>query len=398
MALTTLHIKMLGEFCLQNGDAEINDGANRSRKIWLLLAYLIYNRNRPVPPEDLIELLWGDEESSSNPGNALKTMFHRLRNMLDELDERGGRELILRREGTYAWNTDIPLELDIDLFDELCQKGTATQDEEERLSIWLKALTLYHGDFLDKMSSEPWVVPIATYFHNLYVQTVLDTLPLLESRERWADGAELCKAALVHEPYMEELYTHLMTAYLRQGLSQDAVKVYETMSELLLSNFGVMPSDEIRTLYREAIRTVNTKEVSPGFILEQLRESSSVGGALVCDYDIFKIIYHSVARSIARSGDAVHLVLISAQTASGEPLPKRSLDRVVENLQEVIRGGLRRGDVMARCSVSQFVLLLPHANYENSRMICERISKSFSRMYPHSPAVLRSSIHPIEPN
>lgn len=398
MAMSTLNIKMLGEFSLQNGKAEINDGANRSRKIWLLLAYLIYNRSRPIPPEELIELLWSNEESSTNPGNALKTMFHRLRNMLDELGEQSGRELILRREGTYAWNTGISLELDIERFDELCQKGATAQAEEEKLNIWLQALALYKGDFLDKMSSEPWVVPIATYFHNLYVQTVLSALPMLESRERWTDAAELCKAALVHEPYMEELYSHLMTAYLRQGLSQSAVKVYESMSELLLSNFGVMPSDEIRALYREAIRTVNTKEVSSGFILDQLRESSSPAGALVCDYDIFKIIYHSVARSIARNGDAVHLALISAQTVTGEMLPKRSLDRVVENLQEIIRTSLRRGDVIARCSVSQFVLLLPHANYENSRMICERISKNFSRMYPHSPAVLHSSIHPLEPN
>lgn len=397
MALTTLHVNMLGEFSLRTEQAEINDGANRSRKIWLLLAYIIYNRSRPIPPAELIELLWSGEESSSNPGNALKTMFHRLRNMLDEIQEHAGRELILRREGTYAWNTDIPLELDIDRFDELCQKGLTAQSEEEKLNVWLQALKLYNGDFLDKMSSEPWVVPIAAYFHNLYVQTVLDTLPLLESRERWEETSALCQAALVHEPYMEELYTHQMSALLKLGQSQDAVKVYENMSELLLSNFGVMPSDAVRSLYREAIRTVNTKEVSPGFILEQLRESAAPGGALVCDYDIFKVIYHSVARSIARSGDAVHLVLISAQTSGGEALPKRSLDRVVENLQEIIRSGLRRGDIVARCSVSQFILLLPHANYENSRMVCERISRNFSRMYPHSPAVLRSSIHPLEP-
>lgn len=398
MALAALKVNMLGEFSLQEGTTEINDSANRSRKVWLLLAYIIYNRNRPIPPDELIELLWSGEEGSTNPGNALKTMFHRLRTMLGDLDGKGGQSLILRREGTYAWNTDIPMELDIDRFDALYQKGLTAKTEEERLKIWLQALSLYSGDFLIKMSSEPWVVPIATYFHNLYVQTMLECLPMLEGRERWDEAERLCSAALAHEPYMEELYAHLMTAQLRQGKSQEAVKVYESMSKLLLSNFGVMPSDETRSLYREAIRTVNDKAVPPGLILEQLREGSSAGGALACDYDIFKVIYHSVARSVARSGDAVHLVLISAQTSSGESLPKRSLDRVVENLQELIRSGLRRGDVMARCSVSQFILLLPRANFENSRMICDRIIRSFNRMYPHSPAVLHASIHPLEPN
>lgn len=102
MSLSELHVNMLGEFSLASGGAEINDGANRSRKIWLLLAYIIYNRNRPVAPEELYTLLWEEEESSSNPGNALKTMFHRLRNLLNELYPHGGRDLIVRREGAYA--------------------------------------------------------------------------------------------------------------------------------------------------------------------------------------------------------------------------------------------------------------------------------------------------------
>lgn len=398
MSLSSLIVKMLGEFSLKSGDTEINDGANRSRKIWLLLAYIIYNRNRPVSSEELFSLLWEEEESSSNPGNALKTMFHRLRNLLNELDPHGGRELIVRREGAYAWNTTVPLTLDIDRFDQLAQAGLEARDPEEKLTLYLEALSLYGGDFLNKMSSEAWVVPIAAYYHNLYIQMVMETLPLLEERERWADAAQLCQNALVQEPYMEGLYCHQMNALLRQDKSQEAVKVYEAMSELLLANFGIMPSDEARNLYREAIRTVNDRTVSSGFILEQLRESSTAQGALVCDYDIFKVIYHSVARSVARSGDAVHLVLLSAAGEEGDALSRRSLDRVVENLQELIRSSLRRGDIVARCSVSQFILLLPHANYENSRMVCDRIIKAFRRMYPHSPATLRTSIHPLEPN
>ena len=398
MSLSSLTVKMLGEFSLKSGDTEINDGANRSRKIWLLLAYIIYNRNRPVSSEELFSLLWEEEESSSNPGNALKTMFHRLRNLLNELDPHGGRELIVRREGAYAWNTKVPLTLDIDRFDQLAQAGLEARDPEKKLTLYLEALSLYNGDFLNKMSSEAWVVPIAAYYHNLYIQMVMETLPLLEERERWADTARLCQSALEQEPYMEGLYCHQMSALLRQDKSQEAVKVYEAMSELLLANFGIMPSDEARNLYREAIRTVNDRTVSSGFILDQLRESSAAQGALVCDYDIFKVIYHSVARSVARSGDAVHLVLISATGEEGDVLSRRSLDRVVENLQELIRASLRRGDIVARCSVSQFILLLPHANYENSRMVCDRIIKAFRRMYPHSPAALHTSIHPLEPN
>ena len=56
---------MLGDFSIRNGSAQICDSSNRSRKIWLLLAYFIYNRTRAVTPHELIDLLWGDEEHTS---------------------------------------------------------------------------------------------------------------------------------------------------------------------------------------------------------------------------------------------------------------------------------------------------------------------------------------------
>ena len=48
--------------------------------------------------------------------------------------------------------------------------------------------------------------------------------------------------------------------------------------------------------------------------------------------------------------------------------------------------------------MSQYILLLPQANYENSCKVCERIIKAFCRQYPHSPAQLHYSVQPLEPN
>ncbi|MEG0321965.1 MAG: diguanylate cyclase, partial [Oscillospiraceae bacterium] len=103
------------------------------------------------------------------------------------------------------------------------------------------------------------------------------------------------------------------------------------------------------------------------------------------------------ARSISRSGMAVHIGLFSLASSSGCKLPKRSLDRCMDNLGELICQSLRRGDVAARCSVSQFILLLPQANFENSQKVLGRILKQFNRQYPHSPAVLSFSVQPLDP-
>ena len=54
-----LSIKMFGEFSIQIGSQRISDSDNRSRKVWLLLAYLICRRGRTVSRKELISLLWG---------------------------------------------------------------------------------------------------------------------------------------------------------------------------------------------------------------------------------------------------------------------------------------------------------------------------------------------------
>ena len=210
MVADTLRVQMLGEFTLQYGCQEISDNDNRSRKVWLLLAYMIYCRNRSVSQEDLVNLLWGEEERSSNPLNALKTMFHRVRTMLNQLDASAGHTLIIRRDGSYAWNPDVEFFFDVEEFEALCRAGAAAAEEDVRLENYLQALDLYQGDFLTKLSSEPWVVPISAYFHNLYTQTVLETLPLLEAQDRLTTAVSLCRKAVALEPYNETLYRHLM--------------------------------------------------------------------------------------------------------------------------------------------------------------------------------------------
>lgn len=390
-------VQMLGTFSLTCGDVCVDDSQNRSKKVWALLAVLLCNHGRVVRQQELMDLLWGEERESANPVSALKTTLHRARTMLEPLSRQaGGQELILSLAGGYAWNEKVPMELDIESFENGCktvQKGTI----KDNLLHAVRCLDLYHGPFLKRLGSESWVIPRSAYYHNLYLKTVGLTLEAMQSQSLWEQAAQLCYTALRNEPYEESLYQQLMRSLLALGRQSRAVSVYEDMSRLLLKNFGVMPDQESRRLYREALRTVNRQTVPVGVIQEQLRENSPITGALVCDYDFFKMIYQAEARMVERSGNAVHIALLSLSGFMNKALSRRSLETAMENLQEVIRLSLRKGDVVAQCSPSQFVILLPQANYENSLMVCQRILKAFSRQYPHSPATIQTMVYPLEP-
>lgn len=390
---------MLGRFSIQREALCIDDSSNRMRKVWLLLAYLIYSRTTRVTQDNLLNLLHSSgDETGADPAGRIKAMFYRARTMLDQLGPGSGHELILFKNGCYSWNQDTPISLDVDEFDRLCTAAGQQTDENIRLDLYRQALALYGGDFLPKLSSEPWVMPISTYYHQMYLNAVQQTLELLEQRNLWTEVSALCRRALTVEPYNEHLYQHLMRCLIALDDRPGALLAYEEMSELLFSNFGVMPSDESRQLYRDAARETGSVTVSTGNVRDMLKEPAGSKGALYCEYDFFRLLYQVQARAIIRSGDVVHIALLTVHGRGKKTLPRRSLDTAMNNLQDVIVTNLRQGDIVTRCSISQFIIMLPHANYENSCTVCERINRTFGRQYPHSPAGITFSVQPLEPN
>ena len=391
----TLQVQMLGQFTLRYGDRTISDSDDRSRRVWSLLAYMIYNHGRSFAQEELIHLYWSNGEKSADPGNALKSIFHRIRTALDKLQPGLGRLLIRRKAGRYFWNNVIPLSLDIEDFEAHFHAAEAAGDDDVRLSEYQAALALYAGDPLPRMTDEIWTIPIVAYYHSLYTRAAAGAIELLEKQERTAEAVALCHQAIHIEPYQEDLYEHLMRGLLRTGDMKGTMSVYEEMSELLFAHFGVMPSETLRTLYRQATRTVNDRTLTMDEVCSQLAEPAPHGGAMVCEYDFFKILYRAEARSIARNGHSANICLLSVSSKDGEMLARRSLDPAMNNLQVLVQNNLRRGDVIARCTISQYIILLPQANYENSRMVADRLVSAFYRRYPHSPARLRYTVQPL---
>lgn len=390
-----IDIRMLGSFTLQSGDNLISDENNRSRKVWALLAYLICHRGTSVSQKKLIELLWGDDPASTNPENALRITLHRLRSQLDLLWPGAGKELILHKNGGYSWNDQASIQVDSDRFEELCQIKNVS--ESMRLEFCLEALSLYRGDFLDRQASESWVIPVTTHFHNLFVMLTLETAELLSRQDRHQEAAHICRRGINAEPYHEPLYQMLMKELAADGDQKGAAAVYESLRKRLFDDFGIRPSEETRAVYREAAHTPGERALPIDEVLEHLQETEVIPGAMQCDYDYFKVLCHAESRAMERSGNATHIALLSATGLTGEPLPKRSLERIMTQLGQQVRQNLRRGDTISRCSTTQYILMLPKANYEDSCMVCRRVINAYHKAFPHTAVRIKFMVQPLTP-
>ena len=391
-----LKISTFGVFSITTDDVMISETDNHSRKIWSVLSYLIYNRNRIVSRDELLNLLWADKEQLVNSPNALKVLLHRVRNELDNLFDGAGKQLVQSKGSGYCWNNSFDMVLDFAELEKL--KEIHSIETEQDLALAIECLSAYKGDFLEKLSSEMWVMPIQVYYRNLFLSGLGAVLPIMIEKGLHTEAINFCKIAVSVDPVNEVVHELYMEALYASGKVKEAISLYQQLSDRLLSDYGIMPTDRLRTVYRKVTRVTNEHVLTIDMLQEQLKEDDSSSGALICEYDFFRVLYHSMARSMARTGVVAHVALLSATSKTSKALTGSKLEKVMEKLEGAICLSLRRGDSAAKCSATQFVVLLPRANYENSCMVCERIIRSYYQKNSYSDANFRYEVCALQPD
>lgn len=397
-----LQIRMLGGCSLTYGEKTISDANYHLKKPWMLLAYLITFRSQEIPIGELINLLYPGEEGS-RPTGALKTLVYRVREILEELGIPDSREMILVTRGSYAWNASVPVQLDTDLFELACQRsGSAWLSPEERLELCMSALALYRGDFLTKAAGERWVNQLIPCYHSMYVRLVQTAAGLLAEQERWEEVIQICGRAIQIDGYEEKFYYYLIRGLIRTGQTQQALERYKRMYSVFYTELGVPPSSEMTELYQEIVQERRgggdpaRREEDLAAISSFLLREDRLTGAFFCELEVFTDIYNLEARSAARSGRKVYLAMVSASMRDATVPPLRMLNNYMEKLSDCIRNTLRRGDVVAQYSVSQYILLLPVPSAEKGQVALHRIISRFTENYPRCPLLLRTSIREID--
>ena len=104
-------VKMFGKFSIEYKSKQLSYDDMRSEMVTKLLAYIVVNHSRVISVQELIDVLWVDDEII-NPIGALKNLVYRLRNILK--NKLGNEQFILSSRGTYSWNPEYEIELDIE--------------------------------------------------------------------------------------------------------------------------------------------------------------------------------------------------------------------------------------------------------------------------------------------
>lgn len=392
-----VRVSMLGGFRIQSGVQQVSESRNRARLLWNLLEYLVAFRHRDVPQEELIGVLWQDDEID-NPSGALKNLVYRIRTVLSSQGIPQAKKMILCRRGAYSWNNGLPTVVDVEEFERLVQKADGESGRpREQLTLYLEAISLYKGDFLPKSASEEWVTPLSTYYRGLYVKCVEQTARLLTDAGRYQEIVDIAQQALVIDQFEEGFHAVLLRALTAMEAYPRAMAHYERVNRLFYRELGVKPSEDLQQLYQELVQNTMQPKTDLETIKKDLRETSLEQGAFFCEYDVFKNIYQLKARIAERTGQSVFLLLLTAAGAEGEPLSPKLLSSSMDRLQDCLLQSLRRSDVAARCSATQFVAMLSSLTQENGLLVQQRILNRFQKENVQPEVCIQFRFQPMEP-
>lgn len=380
----------------ENGKALSQDQI-RSDMVTKLLSYLICHRGKGSTVQELTEVLWPDDRSD-NPAGALKNLMYRLRNILKKAW--GDGDFVLTGRGSYQWNPDIPLQVDAEEFERLCREAREEQSAEEKIQKEIEAVGLYQGRFLPDFSDEYWIMSMSVYYHSLYLAVVKELAGLLESAGRFEEMETVCRRAIEMDSLDEELHCCLLKAYIGENRQKQAAEHYRETVELLYDNLGVRPSEELQSVYDEMMKQLHEQESDLKVIQEELKEEKRKNGAFYCEYGVFKKTYELEVRRAGRLGLAVYLSLVTLHPEKKLEKGGREYLEIIKSgmdqMQEVLLHSLRSGDVITRYSASQFLVMLPGCQYENARMVLDRINTNFYEIRKHAKVRVQYSLDELD--
>lgn len=374
-----LHVQMLGAFCLSDGKGRtLSADEIRSPMLIKLMAYIFSHHTENISSQELIEALWPNE-SSGNPIGALRNLIHRLRLLMKNVWGEEAEDFLLTGGGFYCWNEKIGLDIDAEHFDTLCRDAELMQSDAERIACYEKALSLYRGEFMKGFDESYWMTSMAVLMHSRYLGATKDYLALLEKTGQYEKMEKIAGSALWKELLDEELHVYLIRSLMGQGKQRLALEQYMNSSRILCENLGTTHLEGMQRIYESLMQ--QNKEVQPDIaVIRQELDLDCEKKPILCDYGMFRKIYQIRQGAMKRLEVPVHLILVSVTIEYAEEVDangeEKQFGSVMELFEKTLLQSIYPGDVAARYSRSQYVLLLSKWNFETVEKMRRRVERS----------------------
>ena len=237
----------------------------------ILFAYLAAQKGRPVPRDELAELLW-DEELPATWEKAIRVLMTKLRALLTECGIDGASALT-SAFGCYQLTLPEGAWIDVHAAAnalERAETALAAGDHDYARAQASTAAELARRVFLPGEDG-PWVEDQRRNLRDILVRGLECLRDAALANGDYVDAVRYAAEITDLEPFRESSYRALMQAHATAGDPAEALRVYERCRRFLADELGAYPSPESEAVYRELLRS------SPGRSVPEAEQLGAEG-------------------------------------------------------------------------------------------------------------------------
>lgn len=372
------HVKMLGGFSMRYGTQEVAFVRSGNAKFIQLFQLLMIQPRRQIEKSRLIEILYGNEPIE-NMNLTLNNTIFRLRKQLAKTSLPPNQYIEVRR-GMCIWNMEIPVSVDVSEFEKLANQARSEQDEEGRMSLYLRACEAYQGEFLNAGEESPeWVREEAQRYRELYFSCLREILSYLKRCQDYEQMLILSQRAADLYPY-EEWQLWVIDSLLAANRYKEAMKVYQAVTRMYFKDLKKTPSEQMLERFHLMGRQVHFAQGTMDDVRQAMQETERTRGPYYCTFPGFIDSCRFISRGHERLGIEGNIVLCTLTDYQGWPLEKEdTLEEMAPLFMEAVSCSLRKGDLFTRYSANQFLILLPGAGREHCAGILNRLNDAYKK-------------------
>jgi predicted ATPase/DNA-binding SARP family transcriptional activator len=232
-----LEIQLLGGFRLVNQGQEIGQGL--SERLETLLAYLLLNRESPIPRQRLAFLFW-PETSEKQARTNLRNLLHKFRAVFPDVDD-----YLHFDHHALQWKPSARFVLDVEEFSDLARQSISIDDLKA-------AVEMYRGDLMPDCYDD-WIQIPRDKIRQTYLTVLENLIATLENDRRLQEALHYAQILLRYDPIREHTYQHLMRLYAQCGDRASVARTYKTCVTVLEQELDVTPGPATDEAYQKYI-------------------------------------------------------------------------------------------------------------------------------------------------
>lgn len=248
-----LSLYAFGKFRVFSGGNEVGDKLWKTRKSKYIFAFLATQAGKDVGDEKIMDTFWPDHP----PEKARQSLYAALSHMRKALEAGGdsaeNERVVLARKGFYKFNDDRPWFFDVSEFERLYDTGQARMREgrdDEAINAFQKAEALYQGPFMEGYYAD-WAVYLKENLELKFVEILETMMDHFFDKERFEVANDYANRLLEIDNCHQEAHICLMTSFVKQGKPAQAIRQYQTCTQVFKDELNLSPPSEMAEMYLE---------------------------------------------------------------------------------------------------------------------------------------------------